>query len=715
MENWHHYDIENFPVVEVLAQFEERFAFLKGKPLVLNETASYAEILVTHGKKMGFSIVGLLDDKLVGHRVYGLPVIPPDQVPQYAEYIILTNNQAHLASAYQRLCFLEEAGVAIYTPDGTRMNRQERETEQGIFATKADIVEAIEHHSVVSFDIFDTLLVRRVVEPETAFYMLENKLEFEDFGKMRSNIREYFKQEFPRHLRLDEIYGYLKQFGPAGKDWDAVLQAEIELEKKITVVRREMQQLLQHARNKGKKVVLTTDMYYTSAMLQEILDGHGISGYDKIIVSCEVRRSKQRGTMWEALREAFPQETIMHVDDRTDFDPEPIAQARIDYYAIASPEKLLVNGGLAFLGEGKRTAGDEVALGSLATQVGNNPFAMENGGCLALETPYEVGYSIFGPITHLFMSWLLENTVKNREDVVLFLSRDGYCWESLYREMGKREKLPYFCYFYTSRMAAINAYVENIEDIQVVLHKTNKSRSLKVYEILKSFFQVDLEADDFNQQYYYRVSDEALLDYIEKNCLDLILEEAKEQRENYRTYVEGLNLPQGDKIAVVDFVGGGSAQMFLKRLLGRKLGGYYMGNRSGIGNKDGFIDGERTYSLYPDIIGYNDSPLGISAMVRLGEMVYTAPDNQLERFDNEGRPIFAPGTRNFTLSEHCQKGIRDYIKDMTDLGVEPCSLGMADKLLHLLTKKDLSWSESVRQLFTTPENDVNILNKPLVF
>ena len=98
-----------------------------------------------------------------------------------------------------------------------------------------EIREAIGKAAVVSFDIFDTLIRRRVGAPEDIFHIMESRLGLPGFAAQRvacqnkASLKAQTERRRP-HADLDEIYAVLMAQGAPETDWEAVKALELELE-----------------------------------------------------------------------------------------------------------------------------------------------------------------------------------------------------------------------------------------------------------------------------------------------------------------------------------------------------------------------------------------------------------------------------------------------------------------------------------------------------
>lgn len=145
--------------------------------------------------------------------------------------------------------------------------------------------------------------------------------------------------------------------------------------------------------------------------------------------------------------------------------------------------------------------------------------------------------------------------------------------------------------------------------------------------------------------------------------LKKIFDKSKESRAGYEKYLNTIDIEPGD-VAFYDFVGKGTTQLFVQKLITNHLTGYY------------FLQLESEYMKNKnlDIISFISSDdLRNSAIYDnyyILETILTAPHPSIVDFDMEGKPIYAKeirSQRNIGCIKRIQEGIIDYFKDYLKL------------------------------------------------
>ena len=90
----------------------------------------------------------------------------------------------------------------------------------------------IDKVDVVSFDIFDTLLLRPVYKPRDMFYFVENENHVVDFRRKRVRAEEWAREHTDKkngEINIFDIYQHLEEW--CGIDAEKSALKEIEIEK----------------------------------------------------------------------------------------------------------------------------------------------------------------------------------------------------------------------------------------------------------------------------------------------------------------------------------------------------------------------------------------------------------------------------------------------------------------------------------------------------
>lgn len=191
--------------------------------------------------------------------------------------------------------------------------------------TKAELLNRINYYDVISFDIFDTLLMRKVFEPLDVFSFVEDKIS-EDNPKYKC-FRKYRRTAEISCVdgNIHEIYKNIIELMDLNEEESRfLLDKEIKSEKELLVVRKDVLDILNYALKIGKKVIAVSDMYLPLNIMTDILKEKGINGLDGVFISCDFRKSKNNG-LFEKVRDRYDNR-VLHIGD--------------DYYAdIMSPKR----------------------------------------------------------------------------------------------------------------------------------------------------------------------------------------------------------------------------------------------------------------------------------------------------------------------------------------------------------------------------------------
>ncbi|MGI4954153.1 MAG: glycosyltransferase family 25 protein, partial [Janthinobacterium lividum] len=156
--------------------------------------------------------------------------------------------------------------------------------------------------SVISYDLFDTLVARRCVTPQAIFHIMAAKLKLPDFPAARIEAeRRLMHGEF----NLEDIYRNLAtMLDLTAEETAAMMDLEIatELDNMIPI-----QQVVSHVRPQD---IVVSDMYHSQGILLRILREKLGLVHNKVFVSCH---GKKNGTVWPALLDRY--RIDLHVGD----------------------------------------------------------------------------------------------------------------------------------------------------------------------------------------------------------------------------------------------------------------------------------------------------------------------------------------------------------------------------------------------------------------
>lgn len=607
-----------------------------------------------------FSVVGLLDSFRESGEMYGLPILSLEQVIREQVSLILVAARPGSCKAIARRIgdTCKAQGIALFDVRGKDLCIQKKaacafEGVKGI--TKEELLSRASLKQAVSFDLFDTLLMRRTAFPSDVFELVECGLArrgivIEKFPEKRLAA----EKELSRHGApfLEEIYAYMKeQFRLPELDAAYAALLEWQTDCGLLVPRREVCEVYAALCGQGKEVYIVTDSYYTKRQLAELLERSGIRGYAELVVSCEYKTGKRQG-LFTVLKERAGTEGILHIGDDLTADGESAERNGLETVHLYSGMELLEECGYLGLRDFMDSLSGRIRIGMLGAELFNSPFRFEKGRQrgLYVKHAYAVGYCFFAPLLTDFVLWLHGRIETEDIQNVFFCARDGYLLQRLYRELAEKRTS---VYFYTSRRAAVCAGVEKESDLRYVeAMPFGGTIKEELWERFGIVIEEDIEEDAKGEGAPDKERG-GLLRYAEK-----ILERARVERAACRAYIKGLPLREGT-VAFFDFVAKGTSQMYLERLFANHLKGFYFlwleeeaMSRYGLDIEPFYRREEKEESaVFEDYY--------------ILETVLTASEPSVKGYTKKGEPVYAEETRtreNLACIEDVQEGILDYFR-----------------------------------------------------
>lgn len=203
----------------------------------------------------------------------------------------------------------------------------------------------IERYSVISFDVFDTLIERNVKVPSDIFEIAGKKVLGENYSEQFRRDRIQAESEArclsPNgEVILDDIYNLLER---KYKEKTIVLkEQEVAEEIKSCTPKKEMISIFYSALNQGKRVYIISDMYLPKPVIQEMLEKCGVSGEEKLYVSNTYGANKISGKLFEIVtREGnLDKKRMLHIGDSLKADCLGAIKAGIVFYHVSRKNRL---------------------------------------------------------------------------------------------------------------------------------------------------------------------------------------------------------------------------------------------------------------------------------------------------------------------------------------------------------------------------------------
>jgi FMN phosphatase YigB (HAD superfamily) len=567
-------------------------------------------------------------------------------------------------------------------------------------AAQAASTRSVDTADVVSFDLFDTLVIRPFSKPGMLLDYLEapvkRRFGIGGFSQLRKeseyvcNLRNGFRSD----PKLTEIYRVFAELANIPMDIaNELMEFEVETEIALLRPRREVVELAERVKAAGKRIILTSDTYSDREFTERILSANGIDFHSGLYVSCEIGKSKHRGDIWEHIleRESIPRNRFLHVGDNEHSDIEALEDGGFMHpFHIMKPSVIFRQSALGRILfeiiQPHRGWEHSLLYGLMSNRYSSSRNTDEScelfDNMNVMHNHFEVGYTIIGPIIFNYLTWLIRTSIKDEVKQLKFIARDGFVLNQAYQMIceycnrhDSNRNLPRGDYFLCSRRAALIPSIRGIKDTGRLLEKFFKGT-------LREFLTKRIEGIDMAEielKLGARALDEPVslpedhrrLASILARVMDIIVKQSETEREALLQYCEDQKFSKNEKTGLVDLGFVGSIQRSLATILDCPMVGYYFV----IHDNAKSIMSDR--SIYRGYFGEFVSPLDCSVPVLryhlLLESILTSPDGQLLYFHKSGDsviPVFKePGIaqKEFQTVDLIHKGALHFIKDILNL------------------------------------------------
>lgn len=445
-----------------------------------------------------------------------------------------------------------------------------------------EICRLIKENDVISFDVFDTALLRDVLFPTDIFDIVEHEikkrgLNLTHFKRKRIaaeiNARKVSNNE---DITLNEIYNIFQR-KETNVICDQIKEIELNIEKKFIRMNPVIKKVYDYAIANNKTVYFISDMYLSSDFISQLLKLNGYNSFEHVFVSNEVGLSKASSHLYVHLREKnFLNKEWLHIGDNYVSDYCNALQSNVNAYYYENPRSRM---------KIERSSSIEESIMR----------AIQINYC---ETKFTYDYwSEFGvrevsPILFGFTLWLTDN-LKNKDNI-FFLSRDGYLPYKIY-EMFKShvDSIPEARYIYASRRVYQIPNILNMteeEGLELITAYNNQlGQKLTLREIFRN---LDLDSNRFEELLGLKKVDlNQVIDSEEsrnnvkeilRGIYPIILKSMEKEKDVLNKYLLQAKLYNYKEVNIVDVGWRGSTQKAIKDITRKVVNGYYFGTTENV-------------------------------------------------------------------------------------------------------------------------------------
>jgi predicted HAD superfamily hydrolase len=354
------------------------------------------------------------------------------------------------------------------------------------------LLDNLDRFDVISFDVFDTLLERRVEPPDvvkerSAAFLSELLRGFdirlgpEDVlgrrqaieGRLRRlSVEQGFDAECEFTILAGELIADCVQSSLPEQTkkeiTETFVRREMQLEQQALVPEHEMARLFKELLQKHRRVILCSDMYLSADQIRILLSANGLPAQGvPLYVSGELKVCKGTGRLfrhWIESEKVDPRRAV-HVGDNAECDYVAALSAGLNAIHFACPASRARREKLLKL----RHAADfsDVAKGRYALALCEH----NNNHPLSGDFFFDYGARFLGPVFAVAMHRLVEQVSEYGIQQLLFAAREGFIFKKIYELFGQSlipySRRPGTVYAYFSRHSTALASVQRLSPREV--------------------------------------------------------------------------------------------------------------------------------------------------------------------------------------------------------------------------------------------------------
>lgn len=571
-----------------------------------------------------------------------------------------------------------------------------------------------EKYELYSFDIFDTLLTRKVARPTGIFVLMQYKLAMDS---LYNNIPLDFKTNFYQYrvdaefylrrinnqwhngldITLDEIYSYIQEtHNLTNQQINKIKSLEVKFEIETVVPIIKNIEFVKKLLANRKRVVLISDMYLPSKVIKQmLLKADPILMDLKLYLSSELRYMKKEAELFKYVKsqENVEYKNWFHLGDN----------AKADY---SNPKKLGINAKLY------EYIKFEPYEKKLLEKEFFNPAVQLVIGCaknLRLNNPKQndkndLGASLAGPMLYPYISWLLNKVQSRSINRLYFIARDGYVLKQMADVLISKNKLSIKTYYiYGSRkswrFAGLDINNEKLYKQFLDMFKYERKNiptvlgldKLELHNLLPKKLKNYTKLNNHEKlKMYFLENKEIITNAIQRNT---------EQKNNTINYLKNNIDYSDDNFAFIDLDGSCLTQNCLASIFAnfynKPLKSFY-------------------YAVTPlcyepiNLEKYCFTAFKKPLMGHAIELLTRAPHGQTLGYDSNGQPILEE--INLDILE--KWGFNDYIKGLLDFTSNIDEYSKQYNFVSFESQKIMTFY--LNYLFSSPDKKVAILLGDLV-
>lgn len=555
----------------------------------------------------------------------------------------------------------------------------------------------------VSFDVFDTLVVRPFLNPTDLFSVVDkefrkftNNSTGMDFTKIRifseiqARNKKHKEDKKCQDITLDEIYETMEEEYHIAKDvLEKTKQKEIEYEIRFCTRRHTGYELYEMALALGKKVICTSDMYLPKEVIDAILKKNGYTELTNLYVSAEYRITKASKDLFKFVleKEGLKPKQMAHLGDNYFSDYENPRKLGIQAEHLPKASDIfqdknvthnlaaMLTKSLPMWRDNKNSLnflGIRCMMGMVANKYFDNPYKTFNYKADFNADPYLIGYYTLGMYMLGLTKWMLDDVQGKNYEKMVFMARDGYLPIRCYDILGKLYKdVPKSEYLYISRKALVPITIQTELDLyklSEVINVTNHSPK-DILKYIKDCITIknEKEFEKICKDNKIKMDDDfEIIENFDK-FINLVIEhlyDKEKQQRNLAKYKNYFKSIYGNHSATFDIGYSARPEMFLSNLLETPIDTYFCNINHSEAQRHAQIGGFKLKTFFdakPTTTGH------------AYEMLLSALAPSCIGYDVTGeevKPIFEKYENTYTVEfaiKTMQDAAEDFVEDVVEI------------------------------------------------
>ncbi len=563
--------------------------------------------------------------------------------------------------------------------------------------------------SIVSFNIFNTLLMLPCIDQSDIFYLIDAHLQEKhhiQFAKYRLAAAHKFKNQ---PVSFEQIYRFIRtEFNLDNKTISIMKRAELNCALQLSSRREDIYELYNFAIRNGKKVIVTSDSYLPAAFLKKMLHLKGYNQIETIYTAGSYHASKQNGVLYQIIKHKENTSNILHIGSNLSSDYDAPYNCGLKSIHYPSIKDIVFSPTSIYYDIYPSISDDPIARILLAhtynkyfsntTNIGNN----EN---VFLDFEHFILLGLAPVVFHITTAMGNNPNIQNNYATLMFASRDGYLPKLAYDIYAQYKPVIPSRYVYAGRRANFSAETDSFKNHTLKINarlQKYKTLTYPIEKLLTCFINnpdiiqnIMSDLSENEKKLCVRQNIDEVLQVLSRHE-DLLEETFQQHREEAVKYYETIKT-QYPREVVFDCGYSGSVSISLSKLMNKPVDKIYLWQNSQNSEAD-YKNNTKTFLLLPSEEFYTN-------ITSFYEELFSPPEGACIGFKDK-----SPLIDDIEISPNMQMKYEQIQKIITEYMHDVCNT-FREYLPHMNIKNVLPLQQALTFALTeSPFKETNLFN-----